>query len=160
MSELLIQPEEYQVANTQVVLAVPLSASLAVCIHDDTQGAGGALHLRYSASREGRPSDLTDNTLSSNLLLLDRYCKEMRGLGARKTSWRVRIVGHVPVNAGMEEPAASVVDLLKAYFADNRLPVDCKEIKRTSAVMLRMEAYSGKIVVSDVALRNDVPGNT
>src|SRR4051812_7095080 len=119
MTELLIQPEEYQVANTGVVLAVPLSSSLAVCIHDDTQGAGGVLHLRYSASHNGRPSDLTDNTLSSNLLLLDRYCKEMRGLGARKTSWRVRIVGHVPMNAGMEEPAASVVDLLKAYFADN-----------------------------------------
>lgn len=157
MSDLVIQPEEYQVANTQVVLTVPLSASLAVCIHDDTQGAGGALHLRYSASREGRPADLTDNTLSSNLLLLDRYCKEMRGLGARKTSWRVRIVGHIPLNAGMEEPAANVVDLLKAYFADNRLPVDCKEIKRGQGVTLRMEAHSGKIVVSDAAPREDSP---
>jgi len=151
MTELLVQPEEYQVATTGVVLAAPLSASLAVCIHDDTQGAGGVLHLRYSASHNGRPSDLTDNTLSSNLLLLDRYCKDMRGLGARKTSWRVRIVGHIPLNAGMEAPAASVVDLLKAYFADNRLPVDCKEIKRVNAIMLRMEAHSGKIVVSDAA---------
>lgn len=151
MTELLVQPEEYQVANTGVVLAAPLSASLAVCIHDDTQGAGGVLHLRYSASHEGKPSDLTDNTLSSNLLLLDRYCKDMRGLGARKTSWRVRIVGHIPVNAGMEQPAANVVDLLKAYFSDNRLPVDCKEIKRGNAILLRMEAHSGKIVVSDAA---------
>ncbi len=149
MTELLIQPEEYQVADSPTVLTVPLSASLAVCIHDDTQGAGGALHLRYSASHNGRPSDLTDNTLSSNLLLLDRYCKEMRGLGARKTSWRVRIVGHVPINAGMEAPVASVVDLLKAYFSDNRLPVDCKEIKRAHGILLRMEAHSGKIVVSD-----------
>ena len=156
MPELLIQPEEYQVANVQVVLAVPLASSLAVCIHDDTQGAGGALHLRYSVSHEGRPSDLTDNTLSSNLLLLDRYCKDMRGLGARKTSWRVRIVGHVPLNAGMEQPAANVVDLLKAYFADNRLPVDCKEIKRSHGVMLRMEAHSGKIVVSDAISRPEV----
>lgn len=156
MSELLIQPEEYQVANTQTVLAVPLSASLAVCIHDDTQGAGGALHLRYAVSHEGRPSDLTDNTLSSNLLLLDRYCKDMRGLGARKSSWRVRIVGHVPLNAGMEAPAATVVDLLKAYFADNRLPVDCKEIKRINGVLLRMEAHSGKIIVSDALSRPEL----
>jgi chemotaxis receptor (MCP) glutamine deamidase CheD len=153
MTELLVQPEEYQVANTQVVLTVPLSASLAVCIHDDTQGVGGVLHLRYHASREGRPSDLTDNTLSSNLLLLDRYCKDLRGMGARKSSWRVRIVGHIPLNSGMEEPAASVVDLLKAYFSDNRLPVDCKEIKRVNGVMLRLEAHSGKIVVSDAMSR-------
>jgi chemotaxis receptor (MCP) glutamine deamidase CheD len=155
MTDVVVQHEEYQVANTPVVLAVLLSASLAVCIHDDTQGAGGALHLRYSASREGRPSDLTDNTLSSNLLLLDRYCKDMRGLGARKTSWRVRIVGHVPLDAGMEAPAASVVDLLKAYFADNRLPVDCREIKRVNGVLLRMEAHSGKIIVSDAPTRSE-----
>jgi chemotaxis receptor (MCP) glutamine deamidase CheD len=153
MNELMIQPEEYQVANAPLVLVAPLQASLAVCIHDDTQGAGGVLHLRYSASREGRPSDLTDNTLSSNLLLLDRYCKEMRGLGARKTSWRVRIVGHIPLDAGMEAPAANVVDLLKAYFSDNRLPVDCKEIKRANGITMRMEAHSGKIVVSDTRLR-------
>jgi len=155
MTELLVQPEEYQVANTQLVLAVPLSASMAVCIHDDTQGVGGALHLRYSVSHQGRPSDLTDNTLSSNLLLLDRFCKELRGLGARKSSWRVRIVGHIPLNSGMEQPAASVVDLLKAYFSDNRLPVDCKEIKRINGVILRMEAHSGKIIVSDALQRAD-----
>lgn len=145
----LIQLEDYRVSDKGVILMALLSSSLAICMHDDTQGAGGILHLRYAATLNGRPVELTDNTLSSNLLLLDRFCKEMRGLGARKTSWRVRIVGHVPSNSGMEGPVASVLDLLRAYFADTRVAVECKEIKRDKDVLLRLDSHSGKIVVTD-----------
>jgi chemotaxis receptor (MCP) glutamine deamidase CheD len=149
----LIQLEDYRVSDTAAVLMALLSSSLAICMHDDTQGAGGLLHLRYSTTHNGRPIELTDNTLSSNLLMLDRFCKEMRGLGARKTSWRVRLVGHIPGNVGMEAPAASVIDLLRAYFADTRLAVECKEIKRDKDVLLRLDSHSGKIVVTDAPLR-------
>jgi len=148
-SDPFIQLEEYRVSDAATVLMALLSASLAVCLHDDTQGVGGLLHLRYAATYEGRPVELTDNTLSSNLLLLDRFCKEMRGIGARKTSWRVRLVGHIPRNSGMEMPAASVIDLLRAYFADTRLPVECKEIKRDKGILLRFDSHSGRIVVTD-----------
>ena len=149
----LIQLEDYRVSDTAAVLMTLLSSSLAICMHDDTQGAGGLLHLRYATTHNGRPVELTDNTLSSNLLMLDRFCKEMRGLGARKTSWRVRLVGHIPSNVGMEAPAASVIDLLRAYFADTRLAVECKEIKRDKDVLLRLDSHSGKIVVTDAPPR-------
>jgi len=149
----LIQLEDYRVSDTAAVLMALLSSSLTICMHDDTQGAGGLLHLRYATTHNGRPVELTDNTLSSNLLMLDRFCKEMRGLGARKTSWRVRLVGHIPSNVGMEAPAASVIDLLRAYFADTRLAVECKEIKRDKDVLLRLDSHSGKIVVTDAPLR-------
>lgn len=149
ISEQPTQLEEYRVSSAGELLLALLSASLVICMHDDTQGAGGVLHLRYSATHEGRPIDLTDNTLSANLLLLDRFCKAMRGLGARKTSWRVRIVGHIPRNLGMETPAANMVDLLRAYFADTRLPVEFKEIKRDKDVLLRFDSHNGKIVVTD-----------
>lgn len=149
ISEQPIQLEEYRVSGAGAILMVVMSGSLAICMHDDTQGAGGVLHLRYATTHEGRPVDLTDNTLSANLLLLDRFCKEMRGLGARKTSWRVRIVGHIPRNVGMEAPAANVTDLLRAYFADTRLPVEFKEIKRDKDVLLRFDSHNGKIVVTD-----------
>jgi hypothetical protein len=61
----------------------------------------------------------------------------------------VRIVGHIPGDQGMEAPAASVMDLLKVYFDDSRLPVDCKELSRPRDVLLRMDAHSGRVVVSD-----------
>jgi len=151
ISEQPIQLEEYRVSDNSALLLAVLSGSLVICMHDDTQGAGGVLHLPYATVHEGKAADLTDNILSANLLLLDRFCKAMRGVGARKSSWRVRIVGHVPRQFGMEAPAADVFDLLKAYFADTRLPVEVKEIKRDKDVLLRFDSHNGKIVVTDAS---------
>jgi hypothetical protein len=41
--------------------------------------------------------------------------------------------------------------LLKAYFADTRLPVEIKEIRRDKDVLLRFDSHNGKIVVTDVS---------
>ncbi len=85
-------------------------------MYDDTQPAGGLLHLRYVAIANNQPLDLTDNTLSSDLLLMDRFCKELRSAGARKQSWRVSIFGHTPEMPGMQGPAATVIDLCQGVF--------------------------------------------
>ena len=119
--ELIVEPDAFRVARGPALLAAELRGALAVCLHDDTQGVGGLLHLRYVATYEDQPLDLTDNTLSSDLLLMDRFCKELRAAGARKHSWRVRVYSHLPDAPGMEVPAATVLDLIKAYFADSRL---------------------------------------
>ncbi len=150
-SEILIQPGEYRTSDDGKVLAVQLSHSLAVCIHDDTRGVSGVLHFHYAMTHEGRGVELTDAILSSHLLLLDLFCKQMRALGARKTSWRVRLVGHIPSELGMEAPAASVMDLLKVYFDDTRLPVECRELNRPKDILLRLDSHTGRIVVSDAS---------
>ncbi len=137
-------------AREQMLFTAELCAALAVCVHDDTQGAGGLLHLRYVATNGDQPLDLTDNTLSSDLLLMDRFCKELRSAGARKQSWRVSIVAHTPDAPGMEGPAATVIDLVKAYFADGRRPVDCREFRRAMSVIVRLEAREGRIWVGGV----------
>jgi chemotaxis receptor (MCP) glutamine deamidase CheD len=147
--DILIQPGEYRTTETGDVLAAQLSHSLVICLHDDTRGVAGLLHFHYADTHEGRGVELTDAVLSSHLLLLDLFCKAMRGLGARKTSWRVRLVGHIPSGQDMELPAASVMDLLKVYFDDSRLPVDVKELQRPRDVLLRMDGHTGRIVVSD-----------
>lgn len=147
LNETLVKPDEYQVSRTATVLVAQLHAALALCLHDDTQGVGGMLHLRYSSGSDDRPVALTDNILSSNLLLLDRFCKDLRALGARKTTWRVHIIGHVPANSVMAEPAATVVDLLRAYFHDSRLPVECREIAQQEDVELKFEPREGQFWV-------------
>src|SRR5687768_18577535 len=114
--ELVVQPDAFRVSKESTLLSSELRGALAVCVYDDTQGAGGLLHLRYVATNNDQPLDLTDNTLSSDLLLMDRFCKELRAEGARKQSWRVSIFAHTPQQPGMEGPAATVLDLVKAYF--------------------------------------------
>lgn len=145
--QISVEPDTFRVAR-QTVLLADLCASLAVCLFDDTQGVGGLLHLRYAAvNNAGAPVDLTDNTLSSDLLLMDRFCKELRSMGARKQSWRVHIIAHLPQEPAMDQPAATVVELLRAYFADNRLPIECREIRSAERKQLRFNPYEGSINV-------------
>jgi chemotaxis receptor (MCP) glutamine deamidase CheD len=150
--EMLVQPDAFRVSREPLLLVSELRAALAVCLFDDTQGVGGLLHLRYVATSGTEPVDLTDNTLSSDLLLMDRFCKELRSAGARKQSWRVSIFGHTPQQPAMEGPAATVIDLAKAYFSDARRPVECKEFRREPGIVVRMDAREGRIWV------NDTPG--
>src|SRR5687767_12842673 len=150
--EVVVQPDAFRVSRDSSLLACELRGALAVCVYDDTQPAGGLLHLRYVATANDRPLDLTDNTLSSDLLLMDRFCKELRSAGARKQSWRVSIFGHTPELPGMAGPAATVIDLAKAYFADARLPVECKEFNRPLGLTVRFDPRAGRIWV------NSTPG--
>ncbi|HYM36377.1 MAG TPA: hypothetical protein VET48_13340, partial [Steroidobacteraceae bacterium] len=83
-----IDVDAYRIAREAILLCCELNAAVAVCVHDDTQGVGGLLHLRFVPHNRAKPADLTDNTLSSDLLLLDRFCKDLRSQGARKQSWR------------------------------------------------------------------------
>jgi hypothetical protein len=142
LEQFLVQPDAFRVAKEQVLLTCELYAALAVCVFDDTQGAGGVIHLRYVAPTDGSPPEVTDNTLSSDLLLLDRFCKELRRLGARKQSWRVRVFAHIPPES--DEHAATVLDLIKAYFADGRWKPECQEIRRESGVVVRFDPREGR----------------
>ncbi|HEY6644689.1 hypothetical protein [Povalibacter sp.] len=147
-SEILVQPDAYLVSRGEPLLVAELTAALAVCVYDDTQPVAGLLHLRYVATSNDQPLDLTDNTLSSDLLLMDRFCKELRTGGGRKQSWRVAIYAHTPDTPRMAAPAATVIDLVKAYFSDGRLPVDCKETVRPLGLMVRLDPREGRIWVN------------
>lgn len=146
--EILVPADAFRLGNESVLLVAELHAALAVCLYDDTQSVGGLLHLRYVATQGNQPIDLTDNTLSSDLLLMDRFCKELRSAGARKQSWRVSIFGHTPETPAMQGPAATVIDLSKAYFADARLPVECREFRRGHGLAVRLDPRAGRIWVN------------
>jgi len=141
--EVTVQSDAFHVSADASVLACELHGALAVCLYDDTQGVGGLLHLKYVARSDGKALDVTDNTLSSDLLLMDRFCKELRAVGARKQSWRVTILANTP--AGLQNAAATVLDLVKAYFADSRLPVECKEYERATTMSIRFDSREGRI---------------
>jgi hypothetical protein len=148
ISQIVVEPDAFHVSRDPILLTAKLQAAVAVCVHDDTQGAGGLLHLLYMTHSHDAPLDLTDNTLSTDLLLLDRFCKELRTFGARKQSWRVRLIGHVPPDDGAHTPAATLLDLLRAYFADSRIAAEYKEVRSESALSVRLNAREGDLSVT------------
>lgn len=155
LPQLFVEPDAFRVARESSFLLSELHAAVAVCVYDDTQGVGGLLHLRYVATSNDQPIDLTDNTLSSDLLLMDRFCKELRKIGARKQSWRVNLISHTPEMAGMDEPAATVLELVKAYFADSRRAVECQDVRRAIGLSVRLESREGRIWVTGRAAVRD-----
>jgi hypothetical protein len=144
MREIAVDPDVYRVAGRNTTLVANLQAAVAVCVHDDSQGIGGLLHMRYVwTSPNDEPLEFTDNTLCTDILLLDRFFKELKKQGARMKALRTRIFAHTPPAEGLEHPIASVLDLLRAYFMDDRVAPEIREVPH--ACKLSFDAHEGRI---------------
>ena len=64
-------PDRFEVVADDTLFTVDLHSALAICIYDAVEEAGALLHLRIIA-RGASPADVTDTTLATELLLLDR----------------------------------------------------------------------------------------
>ncbi len=139
-----VPPDEFRVVSTPAWLLTRLECALAVCASDDVQGVGGLLNLRCFAGAE-RPAELTDNTLSLSLLLLERFVRELRSEGARAQSLRVRVVAHSSETGALVDPAATLMDLVRAFFAQSGFRATFREIRRPQPVALRFEPHAGQL---------------
>src|ERR1700704_2343754 len=77
--ELTGVPARFWVAADHAVLITELRSAIAVCVYDAVEEAGALLHLRCIV-RTPKPVDMTDSTLATELLLLDRCVESMREL--------------------------------------------------------------------------------
>jgi hypothetical protein len=101
------------------------------------------LHLRFKGGT-GRPSDVTDNTLSSVLVVLDRFKRAVLGTAARGDEVQARILAHAlpPTNAG--EPSATLVDLIRADLADGKIACGTQTTRRNEALRVCFEPFEGR----------------
>jgi hypothetical protein len=142
--EFNVRSDEFRVVSRPVWLLTRLEYALAVCASDDVQGVGGLLNLRCFAGDE-RPSELTDNTLSLSLLLLERFVRELKSEGARAQSLRVRVVAHSTDTGAAIDPAATLTDLVRAFFVQGSFKATFREIRRQTPVALRFEPHAGQL---------------
>lgn len=111
--------DSYAVASDDLVLRARLCGSFALCISDEVQEAGALVHVR--AGRPGRTDnnpDLTDNTLSTDLLLLDRCMAELRGAKPRARHWQARFVAHVDPDSGGFDRLSALQAFIEVYLED------------------------------------------
>ena len=71
--------------------------------------------------RPGRANDpeLTDNTLSTDLLLLDRCLGDLRLVEPRAKHWQAKLVAHVGEARGDRERMLGIQDFLTAFLLDS-----------------------------------------
>jgi chemotaxis receptor (MCP) glutamine deamidase CheD len=149
LTELIVAPDTYQTSPEPILMIAELRGALALCLHDESRGVGGLLHLRFVGGT-GRPSDVTDNTLSSVLVVLDRFKRGVIGHSSRRDDIQARILAHAlpPTEAG--EPSATLVDLIRADFADGRIECGAQMTRSTEPVRVCFQPFEGRVWISRV----------
>jgi chemotaxis receptor (MCP) glutamine deamidase CheD len=140
-----------------VLLVAELNGALALCLHDEGRGVGGVLHLRF-VGNSGRPSDVTDNTLNSVLVVLDRFKRAVLGNAARRDDVQARILAHALPRTDEGEPSATLVDLIRADLADGKIACGTQVTRRADPVRVCFQPFAGRVWISREERTADVTG--
>src|SRR6202047_716566 len=144
LTEVMVAPDTYHVSPEPMLMIADLHGALALCLHDEGRGVGGLLHLRFMGGT-GRPSDVTDNTLSSVLVVLDRFKRAVLGNSTRRDEVHARILAHALPPTDADEPNASLVDLIQADLADGKIACGSQTMRRTESVRVCFQPFEGRV---------------
>lgn len=115
--EIEVPPDRYEVVADDTVLTAELSCGLAVCLFDAIEEAGALLHLRCII-RSDKPVDVTDTTLATEMLLLDRCIEALREAAPAGRNMQAKIAAHFPNDAAAHAASRSVLALLGHFLQD------------------------------------------
>ena len=148
LTEVSVAPDTYHVSPEPMLLVAELHGALALCLHDEGRGVGGLLHLKFMGGT-GRPSDVTDNTLSSVLVVLDRFKRAVLGNAPKRDDVQARILAHaLPPAEDAEEPSASLVDLIQADLADGKISCGTQTLRRVEPLRVCFQPFEGRVWIS------------
>ncbi|HEY2808725.1 MAG TPA: hypothetical protein VGI91_08000 [Steroidobacteraceae bacterium] len=140
--EITVSPDRFEVAVEDVLLVTQLKSALAVCVYDAEEQAGALLHLRCIV-RTAKPIDVTDTTLATELLLLDRCLASLREAAPAARHLQSRIVVHL---ADLPQAAAlceSMVTMVKRYLEDGDVRLLPEDVAAGPARSLRFRPAMG-----------------
>jgi hypothetical protein len=143
LTEVLVEPDTYHVSPEPILMIADLHGALAVCLHDEGRSVGGLLHLRFMGG-SGLPSDVTDNTLASVLVVLDRFKRAVLGNSLPRDDVQARILAHALPPTDAAEPSASLVDLIRADFADCKIACGTQMTRRTETLRVCFQPDEGR----------------
>jgi chemotaxis receptor (MCP) glutamine deamidase CheD len=124
--EVIVSPDRFEVAGDDVILVTELRSAIAVCVYDAVEEAGAMLHLRCIV-RGSKSVDVTDTTLATELLLLDRCIETVREVSPTARNLQSRIVVHLADDPSAHRTCNTVLAMAKDFLADagvRVLPVD------------------------------------
>ena len=115
--EILVGSDHFEVVTQDVLLRARLNCAIAVCVFDTVDEAGALLHLRCVA-RQGSNPDVTDTTLATELLLLDRCVESLRAAAPQARALKARIVVHMPAASNARAACDSTLTLVGHFMHD------------------------------------------
>jgi chemotaxis receptor (MCP) glutamine deamidase CheD len=118
LPEVQVPVDLFEIARYDVVLCAQLQSSFALCLYDAVHEGGAMLHMQIGRPGGARDPELTDNTLSTNLLLLDKCISELKQSDPRARHWQAKFVAHAEERRGGRELALGIQSFVEAYLED------------------------------------------
>lgn len=115
--EIHVAPDGFEVTAEDAILTTELQSAVAVCMYDASEEAGALLHLRCII-RASKPVDVTDTTLATELLLLDRCLEALREAAPSARRLQARIVAHLAESAHARPVCETVMNVVRHYLTD------------------------------------------
>ncbi|MEP7312303.1 MAG: hypothetical protein ABI859_06950 [Pseudomonadota bacterium] len=100
------------------VLVAQLQSTYALCLYDAVEESGALLHLRVGPPGRATDPELTDTSLTTDLMLLDRCLSELRRIDGRAKHLQAKVVGQIEDGGGAHERFDAIEKFLTAYLAD------------------------------------------
>src|SRR5579883_1981895 len=117
LREVVVAPDRFEVATDDVVFRAELRSAIAVCVYDAVDEAGALLHLRFIV-RGPQPTDVTDTTLATELLLLDRCVEALREAAPSARNLQAKIAAHLPPESSAVDACEKVLTLVGHFLRD------------------------------------------
>jgi chemotaxis receptor (MCP) glutamine deamidase CheD len=144
----IVQSDDYAVVEADSWLCASPRLAFALCIYDAVQETGALLHLRIIPSASSRNPELTDNTLSANLELLERCQAELRAVNPRAKNLQAKLVAQVDDNAPARERCSQLQSFLAAYLVESRIKLISVAVHMEPDVSVRFRPSLAQVVIA------------
>ncbi len=150
MREMVVGTDQFEVVTQDVLLRAHLNSAIAVCVFDTVDEAGALLHLRCVA-RQGSNPEVTDTTLATELLLLDRCVESLRAAAPQARALKARIVVHIPAHSPARAACDSMVTLVGHFMQDIGAELAPLDLGTQRPRDLAFRPFMGSLAVRDGA---------
>lgn len=140
--EVIVAPDKFEVVADDAVLVAELRSATAVCLYDAVEEAGALLHLRFII-RSAKPADVTDTTLATELLLLDRCIESLREAMPNARNMQAKIAAHLPENPEAQRACDTVLTLVRHFLDDSGMVVVTSDVAAGAPRELRFRPAMG-----------------
>jgi chemotaxis receptor (MCP) glutamine deamidase CheD len=145
--EIHVAPDRFELSSGEALLVTELTSAIAVCLYDAAEEAGALLHLRCVV-KSSQPADVTDTTLATELLLLDRCVQTLQEMTPAARDLQGRIVVHLADTPQARAAYDSVIKLVKHFLEDAKVTLLPEDVATGQPRRLRFRPSMGWVHTS------------
>ena len=140
--EIPVAADRFEISSGPALLVAELTSAIAICLYDAAEEAGALLHLRCIV-KSSKPADVTDTTLATELLLLDRCLQSLREAAPAARDLQGRIVAHLTETPQARTVYDSVISLVKRFLEDQQVTLLPEDVTTGQPRRLRFRPNMG-----------------